>query len=154
MNLFRLLLTETEPVTAAAAAAEAEAGTGNAPMDSMLQMLDIFMLAILVGAGIYALYCAIRLRRTYLLFPCKMLYPGNCSHTDCLDEEGFIHYIFPRILILGIALLVLGGAFAVCRYVLKLDSLIFNICSMVLPLAVLGWYIVVQRKCAAAYWDK
>ena len=153
MNLSRLLLTGSEtvpPATEAPAAPEAAAN----PMAGMTQMLDLLMVVILLGAGAYALYTAIKLRRTCMLFPSKMLYPGSCSNTDCLDPEGFMDYILPRLTILGVSLLLLGIAYIVLRMVLKIDHLAFDICAMAVPFGVLVWYMFIQRRCAKLFWGK
>lgn len=153
MNLFRLLLDAADPA-ATVSPSEASAEMAANPMEGMLQMLDLFMMAMLFAAGIYGLYAAIKLHRTCMLFPSKMLYPGDCSVADCLDAEGFMDYIFPRLMTLSILLILEAVAFIVCRVVFKLDSTVFDICFIVLPLATLGWYMFVQRRCAKLFWGK
>ena len=48
-------------------------------MDNVLSAL---LLILLLGSGIYALYIAIRLKKTYTLFERKFLYPANCAPKD------------------------------------------------------------------------
>ena len=146
MNFLKIFLTE-----ATEAATEAAAQQGGA-LDGMIDMLDTLMLIILFGFGIYGLYSAIRLRREQLLFPNKFLYPGNCDPAACLDPGEFIDYIIPRALILSVALILLGGLLALNSFVLHIDSWIIDLCMIVLPLAVIVWYCIVQRKAAKNFW--
>ncbi len=146
MNFLKIFLTE-----ATEAATEAEAQQGGA-LDGMIDMLDTLMLIMLFGFGIYGLYSAIRLRKEQLLFPNKFLYPGNCDPAACLDAGEFIDYITPRALILSVALILLGGLLALNSFVLHIDSWIIDLAMIVLPLAVIVWYCIVQRKAAKNFW--
>ncbi len=146
MNFLKIFLTE-----ATEAATEAAAQQGGA-LDGMIDMLDTLMLIMLFGFGIYGLYSAIRLRKEQLLFPNKFLYPGNCDPAACLDAGEFIDYITPRALILSVALILLGGLLALNSFVLHIDSWIIDLCMIVLPLAVIVWYCIVQRKAAKNFW--
>lgn len=146
MSFLKIFLTE-----ATEAATEAAAQQGGA-LDGMIDMLDTLMLIMLFGFGIYGLYSAIRLRREQLLFPNKFLYPGNCDPAACLDPGEFIDYIIPRALILSVALILLGGLLALNSFVLHIDSWIIDLCMIVLPLAVIVWYCIVQRKAAKNFW--
>lgn len=146
MNFLKIFLTE-----ATEAAAEAATQQGGA-LNGMVDMLDSLMLIMLFGFGIYGLYSAIRLRKEQLLFPNKFLYPGNCDPAACLDPGEFIDYITPRAMILGVALILLGGLLALNSFVLHIDSWIIDLCMIVMPLAVIIWYCVVQRKAAKSFW--
>lgn len=146
MNFLKIFLTE-----ATEAATEAAAQQGGA-LDGMIDMLDTLMLIMLFGFGIYGLYSAIRLRKEQLLFPNKFLYPGNCDPAACLDAGEFIDYITPRALILSVALILLGGLLALNSFVLHIDSWIIDLAMIVLPLAVIVWYCIVQRKAAKNFW--
>ena len=147
MNFLRLFLTGA---TEAAEAAENAEPTGM--MSGMLDMFDVLMLVMLIGFGVYGLYSAIRLRREQLLFPNKFLYPGNCDPAACLDPGEFIDYIIPRALILGVALILLGGLLALSSFVLHIDSWLIDLGMIVMPVAVIVWYCVVQRKAAKNFW--
>ena len=146
MNFLKIFLTE-----ATEAATEAAAQQGGA-LDGMIDMLDTLMLIMLFGFGIYGLYSAIRLRKEQLLFPNKFLYPGNCDPAACLDAGEFIDYITPRALILSVALILLGGLLALNSFVMHIDSWIIDLAMIVLPLAVIVWYCIVQRKAAKNFW--
>lgn len=142
MSFLKIFLTE------ATEAATQQGGT----LDGMVDMLDSLMLIMLFGFGIYGLYSAIRLRKEQLLFPNKFLYPGNCDPAACLDPGEFIDYITPRALILSVALILLGVLLALNSFVLHIDSWIIDLCMIVMPLAVIIWYCVVQRKAAKHFW--
>ena len=146
MSFLKIFLTEaTEAATEAAAQ---QGGT----LDGMGDMLDSLMLIMLFGFGIYGIYSAIRLRKEQMLFPNKFLYPGNCDPAACLDPGEFIDYIIPRALILGVALILLGGLLALNTFVLHIDSWLIDLGMIVMPVAVIVWYCVVQRKAAKNYW--
>lgn len=142
MSFLKIFLTE---------ATEAATQQGN-PLGGMVDMLDSLMLIMLFGFGVYGLYSAIRLRKEQLLFPNKFLYPGNCDPAACLDPGEFIDYITPRALILSVALILLGGLFALNVFLLHIDSWIIDLGMIVMPVAVIIWYCVVQRKAAKNYW--
>ena len=142
MSFLKIFLTE------ATEAATQQGGT----LDGMVDMLDSLMLIMLFGFGIYGLYSAIRLRKEQLLFPNKFLYPGNCDPAACLDPGEFIDYITPRALSLSVALILLGVLLALNSFVLHIDSWIIDLCMIVMPLAVIIWYCVVQRKAAKHFW--
>lgn len=145
MSFLKIFLTEaTEAAT--------EAAQQGGMFDGMVDMLDSLMLIMLFGFGIYGLYSAIRLRKEQLLFPNKFLYPGNCDPAACLDPGEFIDYIVPRALILSVALILLGGLLALNIFVLHIDSWLMDLGMIVMPVAVIVWYCVVQRKAAKHFW--
>lgn len=145
MSFLKIFLTEaTEAAT--------EAAQQGGMFDGMVDMLDSLMLIMLFGFGIYGLYSAIRLRKEQLLFPNKFLYPGNCDPAACLDPGEFIDYIVPRALILSVALILLGGLLALNIFVLHIDSWLIDLGMIVMPVAVIVWFCVVQRKAAKHFW--
>lgn len=133
------------------AATDAAQQPGNSTQ-SMLNMLDFLLLAMLFGFGVYGLYTAWKLKKEQYLFSNKILYPGNCTADTCLDPPAFIEYILPRLTILSIVLLFIGVVYALSVYVLKLDSLWFNIMTIVVPLGLLAWYAVVQHGAYKRFW--
>ena len=116
-------------------------------------LFELFLLAMLFGCGIYGLYTVIKLRCTFMLFPNKFLYPGNCKPEDCLDEGGFIDYILPRLTILSVIMLVLGIGLALNAYVIKFVSIWVDLAMIVLPFGTFLWYIFIHRKAAKDFWD-
>lgn len=145
MNWNLLLEAATE------AAMEAAQATAANPMD-LVQMMDVLMEVLLFGCGVYALFSAIKLRKLCYLFPNTFIYPGDCKPDECTDAPGFIDYIFPRLSLLGVGMLILGGVFLLNMLVFKIDALWVNILSIVLPLSLFAWYIIVQRRAAKRFW--
>lgn len=119
---------------------------------NFLEMMDLFILFMIVACGAYCVYTFIRLKRECMLFESKILYPGNCSYLECIDPDGFIDYIQYRILILGIFLLLCGGVSALDTYVIKIQQLWLSLTLTLLPVAGLAWFAVIQRKAAKRFW--
>ena len=143
MSFLKIFLTE-----ATEAAEQGQVGM----FDDMLDMFDILMLLLLLGIGFYGLYSAIRLRKEQLLFPNKFLYPGSCQPEECLDAGEFIDYITPRAIILSVLLLVIGALFALNAFVLHIDSWMIDLAMLIVPVGLLAWYGVIQRKAAKRFW--
>ena len=146
MHRFLTVFEET-----ATTATEESANTGGF-FNDMGGMLSMILLLMLFGSGIYALYTYFRLHRTCMLFPNKFLYPGTCTADTCVDEDGFIDFIEPRLLILGIAMFLCGVAYFFYAIVLKANDIAVDIAAIVLPVAVFVWYMLVQRKAAKEFW--
>lgn len=120
-------------------------------MENMLEMLLMLMLG---GTGVYALYSVIRLRHEMYLFPNRFLYPSNCRPEDCTDVDGFIDFITPRLFLFG------GACLAVT--VVMVLSWVFHLFTMpawldTYGIAAIGllcfvYYIVVQNKVYKRFW--
>lgn len=119
---------------------------------SLFDTMDLLIVAMFVGFGLYCIYTFIRLKRECMLFDSKVLYPGNCRYQDCTDPVGFIEYIQYRILIFGILLTICGGISALNAYVLSITSLWLSLLLVAVPLAVLAWFVIIQRKAAKRFW--
>ncbi len=144
---------ETVLETVASTAAETNGTTQNTtPLTGMGDMLTMFLVLMLFGSGIYALYTYFRLHRTCMLFPNKFLYPGGCTADTCVDVDGFIDFIEPRLLLLGVVMILLGGAYVVYAMALKLSSIWVDITTVIVPVGVFIWYMLVQRKAAREFW--
>lgn len=120
--------------------------------DTFAGLLSIMLSAMLLGCAVYGLYAVIRLRVTYLLFPNKFLYPGNCKPEECLDEDGFIDYILPRLTVWSILMLIVGILYTLNAYVFFLVSWWIDIATIFVPLIVLGWLMAIQRTAAKRFW--
>ena len=119
----------------------------------MATTLELVLLALLLGSGCYGLYTVIKLRRSYMLFPNKFLYPGNCTMDTCIDEGGFIDFILPRLTILSLIMLVLGVFFGLVFFVFpQWESWLTDLLSMLLPVSAYVWYMLIQRKAANLFW--
>lgn len=125
----------------------------NAPMNSLSALTGPVLLFLLLFVGVYGLYTVFRLGKKRTLFANHFLYPGNCPPENCLDEEGFIDYILPRLCILSISALLMGIAFGVRLFVFPhVTSLVLELLIMILPLILLVWYAVIQHKASKIYW--
>ena len=123
-------------------------------MNGMELFLNLAMTVMLGGAGIYAIYTAIRLQRDYELFENRILYPANCPRRDCKDVVGFIDFITPRLWVMGALCLILA-VFMVLSKLAGLISLPEWADLYLLPLLGVGvfvWYISVNSRCAKKYW--
>ena len=119
----------------------------------MATTLELVLLALLLGSGFYGLFTVIKLRRSYMLFPNKFLYPGNCTMDTCIDEGGFIDFILPRLTILSLIMLVLGVFFSLVFFVFpQWESWLTDLLSMLLPVSAYVWYMLIQRKAASLFW--
>lgn len=135
-----------------AAATEAtEAASANS-LESMADMLDLFMLVLMVGLGLYMIYTGIRLKKECVLFDNKILYPSRCTKEECLDPDGFIEYISPRLLAFGVFLLLCGGFCALVTWVPAFNLTVLVALELALPLAAVVWYGFIIHKAAKAYW--
>lgn len=144
--MHRFLTVYEEATTAAT-----EAAQGGNPL-AVDGMLSLILLIMLYGSGIYALYTYFRLHRTCGLFPNKFLYPGGCTAETCVDVDGFIDYIEPRLLLLGVAMIACGIAYFYYSMVLKATVLWADILSIIVPAGIFVWYMFVQRKASKEFW--
>ena len=120
---------------------------------TMGRALDLVLLAMLVLVAVYGIYTVIRLKREYMLFPNKFLYPTGCTAETCLDEGGYIDYIIPRLLILSIACLVMAIAYGIKIYVFpEVNSFVLELATFLMPFGTLLWYAFVQNKVAKTFW--
>ena len=115
-------------------------------------MIDILISFMFFACAIYGLYTAIRVRVTYMLFPNKFLFPGNCSPEDCLDEDGFIDYIIPRLAIWSVLMLLVSVAYTLNNFVFHYGGLAVEIATVIIPILVIGWLMVIQRSSAKRFW--
>lgn len=150
MNWFRLLLTDAAVESTVAEGVQQQKNV----FGSLSSMLDTILLVMLFALGVYGIYTVIRLRREMVLFPNKFLYPGNCDPDSCLDPTEFIFFILPRVTALSVGMLVLGILFALNSHLFHLDHIAIDIATIVLPVAVMVWYAIVQNKAAKRFWGQ
>ncbi len=126
-------------------------------MDQYSLLLDL----IVVAAGIYLLYTWFRLKKEGKLFENQLLVPKDSKITDCLDEEGFIAYFQPKLLILGVICTVIGaicavegqtGFFSGLFPTVEKMPVIINLGGNGISFAVLVWYMVCWTKARKEYW--
>ena len=113
--------------------------------------LDVWLFIIMSGCAIYCLYIWFTEHKNTKLPDNKLMYQPNCERRKCKDPAGYMKYIMPKVLILGI-LLVLIDVVIFVDSVLELNFAPLTIALMVLPIAVLVWYVMVLRKGAKRFW--
>lgn len=123
-------------------------------MNQLTELQILFMVAMLGGIGLYALYTAIRLAATYTLFPNKILYPGSHRPEDCVNPLGFIDYVLPRLWILAGVSIVLTVFLVLINllHILQVPNWVSRYALPIAGLSVLVWYIVVNYRSAKKYW--
>ena len=112
--------------------------------------LDIILMISFALFGVLCAYNALRLRKATRLFTSSVLYPGGMKKEDCLDPEGFMAFMGPRIGILG------GGFILVAAvYALKLYVGIPKIASyahIAFTVALLVWGFFLYHRAAKQFW--
>lgn len=117
---------------------------------SMLGFLDILVAVLLVGSGIYSLYSCIKVKKEQALIESKILYPSNCPPEDCLDPEGFMSFIVPRMTFFGIMCVIFGIITVITSF---LDmGLIATGVETVAVLAVFVYISIVQNRSSHIFW--
>ncbi len=123
------------------------------PFAAMGSALDLVLLAMMVMVAIYGFYTVIRLKREYMLFPNKFLYPTGCTPENCLDEGAYIDYIIPKLLILSVACLIMAIAYGIRVYVFpEVNNIIIELATIILPFGTLLWYGMIQNKVSKTFW--
>lgn len=117
-------------------------------------ILDLLMLAMIIGVAIYSIYTAIRVRREYYFFDNKFLLPGGCKPEDCIDPNGYFDFIAPRLLIFGIMLFLCAAIEIYSLYIIRtIEGLSWLYWVQMLPfLGALIWFVFMQRKAAKLFW--
>ena len=125
------------------------------PQLSMSNYLVLIMALMLAWICVKAIAAAVRLNRTYELFPNKILYPANCRPEDCQDPAGFIRFMVPRLWIFGLA----GIALSVFLILNEFTGLLASFptwfsqgASLFLFLPLFVWYIAFINKAAKRFW--
>ncbi len=145
MKSFLLMLLTVQSETAAQTAAQPQT------LD-LSRILDLLLVLMFLGCGVYCVYTFIRLCREQMLFDNKVLYPGDCKYQDCADPVGFMEFIRYRVLALGVFLVLCGVLAVLNSYVIQSANQWISIGLIVLPLLGFVWYTVIQRKAAKRFW--
>ena len=114
---------------------------------SFLMMFDF----ISIGCGVYILYTLIKLQAYGRLFPNSLLIPNGKSPKDCNDPQGYITYLKPRLLILGIFVL-LFGLLSLLNESMQFFSFAGTMIFVAVTFAVIAWYGVCSTKTFKRYW--
>ena len=117
-------------------------------MDSFFMIFD----GIAICFGIYIVFTVIKLKIAGRLFPNMILIPKDKKVSDCRDAQEYIHYIGPRLLILGISVMLFGIGSLILDFVTFEGIGIVHICMTVIALAFLFWYAYCNRKALQFFW--
>ena len=66
-------------------------------------LMDVGISLFMLLCGVIYLSQAFKLKKNRVLFTSAILYPNNLSPEDCKDPDGYIKFIFPRLLFVGFA---------------------------------------------------
>lgn len=116
------------------------------------------ILAVLLGITyVYIAFTAIshfiRLRKEGMLFESKLLYPTNCSMSGCIDEAGYVDFISPKMLLIGIVCGICAVYEGVSYFLWESIPLWLNIiCTFVVPILLVVYMVVIYRLGAKRYW--
>ena len=117
-------------------------------MDQSFLMLFDF---ISIACGAYILYTFFKLQAYGRLFPSSLLIPNGKQPKDCDDAEGYIRYVKPRILVLGLFLLVFGLVSLANESLQFLSFGASMACTAITFLSIV-WYGVCSYKAFKLYW--
>lgn len=115
-------------------------------------MFDLILTAMYIGCGGYCIYTYFIQKKAGELLANKILCPNNGDPKTCKKPEEYIRYMLPRILILGIGMMFFGGLFLLNRY-FGSGSMAASLALTTVPLVLLIWYAVIQRKAVKLYWQ-
>lgn len=115
-------------------------------------MVDVMAAALYLGFGLYCLAVWLRLRQGKPLGNGRrILMPGGFRERKCRHPEAYKGYMRPRVLALGMGLVLFGAAFLADHYTGS-GSTAVALALLVLPLALLVWYVLAMRKAAKRWW--
>ena len=119
---------------------------------SAKNMVDVMAAALYLGFGLYCLAVWLRLRQGKPLGNGRrILMPGGFRERKCRHPEAYKGYMRPRVLALGMGLVLFGAAFLADHYTGS-GSTAVALALLVLPLALLVWYVLAMRKAAKQWW--
>ena len=112
-------------------------------MDSTMMLMDVF-------SALCAAYCAytwVRLLRERKLFKNEILLAKDKKPEDCIDEDGYVSFVLPRLGLLT-AILVIYAAFNIYCDLSGNDLLPYPLgfIPLAVVLAVIIWYLVVTAR--------
>lgn len=122
---------------------------------------ELYFDIITLACGVYCLYTTIKLKTLGKLFPNQLLIPKDAKPEHCIDEEGYIAYIWLRLLIVGI-LCVAAGITSLAENQTGMISAMFpQIANMgfyvvmggiLLCIVAVGWYMACWMKARKLFW--
>ena len=117
-------------------------------MDSFFMIFD----GIAICFGIYIIFTFVKLKIAGRLFPNALLIPKDQKVNDCQDAQAYIRYIGPRLLILGISVMLYGIGSVILDLVTFEGIGIVHLSMTVVALAFLFWFGYCNRKAFQLYW--
>lgn len=112
----------------------------------------IVFLIVILFFGYYGTSSLLRLKKEQALFPNRLMYPNYCPHDECIDPEGYIRFIFPRLAVLSASMLLSGLTLLLSYFIPGIRSLGLSLGLYVVPLAVYLYYSASLKKAAKIYW--
>jgi len=112
--------------------------------------LDAVLLISFLIFGLLCLYTAFRLWKDKTLFDSFVLYPGNCKRQNCLDPEGFIAFMRPRLAVVG-GVCVVIALYYTLKYYFVVPTFL-TIVHYVLTAAFLIWATLLYHRAAKKFW--
>ena len=116
----------------------------------MTDMIDLMLVMMYIGCGVYCVYAYFAQRKEKGLLANKIIC-FNREPQKCRDPEAFLRLILPRTLILGIGLTLFGGLFTL-DYFFGGGSFWLTLVLTLLPLGLFAWYTLAQQKAAKRFW--
>ncbi|MDO4484169.1 MAG: hypothetical protein Q4C54_06995 [Clostridia bacterium] len=110
-------------------------------------MVDQMMTVIFLLCGIYCVVLFFLKGNENIMKKSKFLYPTGCAPEKCRSLPEYLNQLMPKVLLLGIGLVVFGAAGLVFR-----SGTLAALLLLILPLALLFWFVAAQKKLAAQYW--
>lgn len=117
----------------------------------MTSMMDVLLIAMFIGCGIYSIYSYFLQRKSSVLLANKIICPSNCEPKKCKQPEAFMKFILPKTLGFGIALVLFGGLFVLDHF-FGGNSPWLTILLVILPTALFFWYVAMLHRAAERYW--
>ena len=122
---------------------------------SSSNILVLILAGMLAWLSVNVLTAAVRLNRTYELFPSRFIYPANRKPELCQDPGGFITFITPRLLAFGILGLLLCVFFVVNEFTGLLSFLpdwFSSGAALFLFIPLFVWYVIFINKADKRFW--
>lgn len=117
----------------------------------MTGMMDIMLVVMFIGCGLYGIYSYFMQRKETAVLANKMICPSNCEPKKCRQPKAFLQFILPRVLGFGIGLVVFGALF-ILDHMYGNNSPWLTLVLMVLPILLLVWYVREQHRAVKRFW--
>lgn len=117
-------------------------------MEDFNLILDLIGL----GCGVYCMYTWLKLTLSGRLFKNSLLVPKEKAVEDCLDEDGYVMYMKPRLGVLAVVTLLYGIAITLNDNLAEaFMPYPWNFIPLLAVLGVLIWYAVCNSRANRDY---